>query len=494
MLVNNKKKLPLVEALKEYSDKKPAYFCIPGHRFGRGISGELVTKDDKGILKYDLTEVTGLDDLHQPSGVISEAQELMAQLFHAQKSFFLVNGTTCGNEAMILNTAKEGDKIIVPRNAHKSILSGLVLSGATPVYVDPQWIEEWNIWGGVLPAEIERLIKEQPDIKGVVMASPSYYGVVSQLKKISKICQENNCLLLVDEAHGAHLYFSDELPSGAIECGADVCVQSLHKTVGSLTQSSVLHVASDDIDIPQLQSNLQILQSSSPSYLLMASLDAARYELGQNGRTMGDKALELARFAREQIANIEKIDCLGKEQFSEEKTKNYAIADFDPTKLVITASKLGLSGFELKEILVEKYNIEVELADAHNILAIVTFANIKEEMEQLIAALQAISTACTKTSAKKACIAMPPLPEMRLTPRKAHFSEKTTISWNDCVGAVAGEAIIPYPPGIPVVYPGEVISQEVWDFVERYREMNCHFHGVMDESLQTIAIIKENVN
>lgn len=488
-----KARMPLVEALREYSHKAPAYFCIPGHRFGRGISSELTAENGNDFLRFDVTEVTSLDDLHQPSGVIKEAQGLMAQLFRVRKSFFLVNGTTCGNEAMVLSTVREGDKIIVPRNMHKSVLSGLVLSGATPVYVCPEWIPNWNIWGGCTPIKVQELIAEQPDIKGVLMVSPSYYGIVDNVAEISRICHEAGLLCMVDEAHGAHLYFSEELPTGAIAAGADMCVQSFHKVAGALTQASVIHIATDNVDDKLLQTNLQMLQTSSPSYLLMASLDTARYELAEHGKQMDEDALALTEYARTELGKIRGINCLSKEIVG-----RYEVSDLDLTKLVITAADIGLSGFELKEILINDYNVEVELADHNNILAVLTFANTKEEVIRLVEALTDIAKSRAKQGdnelvkgALAGAIGMPPLPTMKLTPREAHFSAKRKIAWHDAIGKVAGEAIIPYPPGIPVVYPGEVISQDVWDYIEQFRKANCHFHGALDkEAKDEINIVE----
>jgi len=482
--LGNQDKMPLVEALRDYSERQPAYFCVPGHRFGRGISRELTHGRDKAFLRFDLTEGTGLDDLHQPSGVIKEAQELMAQLFGVRQSFFLVNGSTCGNEAMVLSSVSAGDKIIVPRNVHKSVLSGLILSGATPVYIMPEWLDKWNIWGGLSPIKIRDLLSQQPDIKGVLMVSPSYYGIVDNVEQISRICHELGRLCMVDEAHGAHLYFSDKLPKGALEQGADMCVQSFHKVTGSLTQSSVLHVKSNKIDEVVLAENLQMLQTSSPSYLLMASLDAARYELASEGLQMCDEALELSNYARSEIDKIIGIDCLSREIVGQ-----YSIDDIDLTKLVITAMDIGLSGFELKDILIKDYNVEVELADHHNVLAVLTFANTKAEVSRLVSALADIAKSRAKVG-YHTVMQILPLPKMQLTPREAHFAKKERISWQKAVGEVAGEAIIPYPPGIPVVYQGEVINQEIWDYVERYRKIGCHFHGISDEKLTTIKIIK----
>ena len=489
--MNVQDKMPLVAALKEYSQKEPAYFCIPGHRFGRGVSKQWVSNGAHELLRFDLTEATGLDDLHQPSGVIKEAQELMAQLFHARKSFFLVNGTTCGNEAMIINSLKTGDKIIVPRNVHKSVLAGLILSGAVPIFITPEWIPKWGIWGALSPDKIRAMLSQQPDIKAVLTVTPSYYGIVDKLPQISRICQEFGCLLLVDEAHGAHFYFSEALPEGALASGADMCTQSFHKVTGSLTQSSVLHVASKQIDVDFLRNNLQMFQSSSPSYLLMASLDAARYELAQHGNEMSSEALSLAEEARVAIAKIEGIRCLGREVVG-----HYEVADVDMTKLVVSATDIGISGFELKAMLMREYGVELELADHNNVLLVLTFANTKDEVRRLVKALTKIAQSSDKVKGTidDDKVMMPPLPVMKVTPRDAHFSKKKVIRWADAYGEVAAEAIIPYPPGIPIVYKGELINQEIWNYVNEFKLVGCHFHGVADETLETFAVIDSTIN
>ncbi len=267
-------RMPLVEALQQFREEAPAYFRIPGHRFERGLDETLNEKSS--LAAYDLSEAEGLDDLHHAEGVIAEAQKLAAETWKAKKTFFLVNGTTCGNEAMVLSSVKEGEKIIVPRNVHKSVLMGLILSGATPVYVMPEYSTKWQMWGGVTPETIEKAFAETPDAKAVLLVSPTYYGLCSDLQAIAEICHCHNAALLVDEAHGSHLYFSEQLPLGALESGADACAQSIHKTAGSFTQSSFLSLGSGRLDEARVAANLQMVQSTSPSYLLMASLDAAR--------------------------------------------------------------------------------------------------------------------------------------------------------------------------------------------------------------------------
>lgn len=496
----NQNKMPLLDAVERLIDTNPAYFRIPGHRMERGISSRWAEKTGSRIFAYDVTETPFTDDLHAPEGAIRKAQELMSGLYGADESFFLVNGTTCGNEAMIMSAAFEGDEIMVARNAHKSAMMGLILSGAKPVYVMPDIIEDWGIQGAVKPESVSKLFKEHPNCGALFLVSPTYYGICSDLKKIADICHENNALLLVDEAHGGHLYFDNPIDSkcGALECGADVCVQSLHKVAGALTQASVLHVKNNGIRsdaLLRIRENLHLVQSTSPSYLLMISLDCARYELAMRGGEMYKKAKELAEYARAKINKIEGFECMERE-------------DADKTRLIISARVLGISGFMLDELLFEKYGVNMELSDHENTLAIVTYANEKEELERLICACEDIAEKHKKTYAKdnknvygmcvkgtyvidEKRISVPPLSKQCFLPREAYFSKKQKIKWNDAVGKVSGQIIAPYPPGIPAVYPGELISREVWEYVEYFRQNGRHIHGAdRNGKLEYVEIIE----
>ena len=353
-------RMPLVEALQQFREEAPAYFRIPGHRFERGLDETL---NGASLAAYDLSEAEGLDDLHHAEGVIAEAQKLAAETWKAKKTFFLVNGTTCGNEAMVLSSVKEGEKIIVPRNVHKSVLMGLILSGATPVYVMPEYSTKWQMWGGVTPETIEKAFAETPDAKAVLLVSPTYYGLCSDLQAIAEICHCHNAALLVDEAHGSHLYFSEQLPLGALESGADACAQSIHKTAGSFTQSSFLSLGSGRLDEARVAANLQMVQSTSPSYLLMASLDAARRGMALHGKERMERALELGQRARQELAKIKGIEVLGTEMEG-----TCGVWKIDLTRLVFSARELGISGYDLQVRLYEEYRVSTELADEENVV------------------------------------------------------------------------------------------------------------------------------
>ena len=486
----NQNQTPLLDAIVDYTRERPTYFKIPGHRYEKGISPRWRQWTGDGIFQFDLTEAEGLDDLHCPEGVIKEAQELAAEIFHAKATYFLVNGTTCGNEAMVLTCAGEKEKIMVPRNAHKSVLMGLILSGADPVYLMPRFDEKTGLCGSIMPEDVEEGFKKHPDCKGVFLVSPTYYGVCSNIRKISEICHKNNAILMVDEAHGGHLYFgkksmgTDKLPQGAILQGADICAQSMHKVTGSLTQSSLLHVGSDRIDRGRLEANLHMVQSTSPSYLLMTSLDAARYELAMHGPQMLSRALELAENARSRINRIKGMHCYGKEIINEN------IYDLDTTRLVISASDLGITGFELADRLYEEYRVGLELADEKNVVAVVTYANEREDIQNLVDALEKIAQNTIQSQENIKNFSMPSVPESVLSPRQAYFAPKKRISWENAKGKITGEALIPYPPGIPLVNPGEIITDDICEYMEYYRREKLHFHGPSDKKLDTIQIIE----
>lgn len=473
---------PLLDALVTFSKKEPAYFRIPAHRFERGIHEAFRQAAGEKLFRLDLSEAEGLDDLHQPEGAIKEAQMLAAQLWNAKETFFLVNGTTCGNEAMVLGTVNPGERVLIPRNAHKSILMGLILSGADPCYVYPQYEKEWNLWTGVRPEDV-RIALRQNQCKAAFLVNPTYYGICSDIQTIGDICHAHDTLLCVDEAHGSHLYFSDDLPDGALAQGADLCAQSIHKTAGSMTQSSMLQIGSDRVSKGRIVRALQMVQSTSPSYVLMASLDAARAEMAAHGQEHMRHALLLAQMAREQISEIPGIQVL-------EKGMLRWAYDLDLTRLVFSARELGIGGYELQRMLYEQAGVSTELADEENVVCVITYANTVQDVERLVEALKRIAdgrkqhkTPLTQTSY---VMLQPP---KRMNPREAFFAQKTAVDWNSAIGKIAGEMVVPYPPGIPLLYPGEEITPELWQQIEEYRRKGLSIHGPEDVKLNTINII-----
>ena len=480
-------RMPLYEAVMAYNKRRPAFFRIPGHRYERGINPVWREQVGDEIFRFDLTETTLTDDLHHASGPILEAQQLAAELWGADYSHFLVNGSTCGNQVMVVTASHGGAKIAIPRNAHKSVLMGLIIGGGQPVYIMPQIETQWGLHGGITPQQVEEMFRQNPDCKGVLVVSPTYYGITSDLEGIAKVCHAHDAILMVDEAHGAHCYFSDKLPRGAIEQGADMAVQSIHKVTGSLTQSSMIHIKSDRVRKSLLEANLMLVQSTSPSYLLMTSLDCARQHMAMEGAKMIDRAVELSDDARERIRRIPGLACAGKELIG-----RAGIHDLDTTRLILSAADIGITGFGLKKLLFDDYDIEVELPDYRNVVAIVTYANVREEIDKLVEALEDISRRFAPQGAPlPPGEKLPPQPEYVLSPRAAYFNERERVPWVECRGRIVAEMIAPYPPGIPVIYQGERMSAEVWDYIEAFRQRNGHIHGPSDPTLSTLLVIRE---
>lgn len=471
-------KTPLIDALKNFDKISPAYFCIPSHHRGKGASSSFTEVFGKTVLKYDLTETPLTDDLHEADGAIKEAESLASELFGSDRTFFLVNGTTCANEAMIISSVCEGEKILVARNCHKSVLMGLIISGASPVYIEPEISGVFSTFGSISPEKVELAFKNHPDIKAFILTSPTYYGIGSDLQKIADICHSHGVLLLVDEAHGSHFAFSDKLPKTALSCGADMVSQSTHKTLNSMTQSSMLHVKGSLVDISKVDAALKIVQSTSPSYILMASLDAARQNAALNGRTAVCRMLDIASYIRSALSSIDGVSC-------PENVDGNEVFSFDKTRIVFSVK--GISGFYLSEILFEKYNICCEMADNYNVVSIIGSSDSYEDADRLINAVKEI--AATVNSGKIKEFSLPPMPPMAMTPRKAFFAKSTRTNFKDSVGKVSAEMIAPYPPGIPVIYPGEVITEEIYEFISEAIKDGRHIHGFSDKSMETIKII-----
>ncbi len=475
IIMNTKKNsLPLAKALDEFIAREPAYFCTPGHRFENGISNELKARFGNYIFRYDLTETYGLDDLHEAEEAIKDAQELTARLYGVEHSRFLVNGTTCGNEALILAVCRQNDEIIISRNCHQSVISGLILSGARPVYIEPVYDEIFGICAEISIDAISNAISLHPNAKAVFITSPTYYGRLSDIKSIAMICHKNNIPLLVDEAHGSHLYFSDKLPGGALKNGADGVVMSFHKTIGSMTQSSVLHINSRLLDIKHIDSALKMLMSSSPSYILMTSLDAARLQMESKGRKLIEKAVELSNRLRMEV----------------KQTKGFRLyegeAGFtDITRVVFSAAELGISGYNLSDILFENYNICLEMADMSNVVAIVTFGNSENDIESLTAAIRDISNK-SRYCKEDLLLSKPDknfkhfletVPECTISPREAYFAEKEIVSLENACGRISAQSIAPYPPGIPIINPGEMIKSDTIEILKYCKENNIRIHS-----------------
>jgi len=483
----NQNETPLFDALKEYVDRDTLPFHVPGHKKGVGIDKEFKNFIGENPFKIDVTVFKLVDSLHHPTGPIKKAQELVADAYESHASFFSIHGTSGAIQAMILAVVNDGDKIIVPRNVHKSVTSGIILSGAVPVFMEPEIDKKLGIAHGVTPETVEKTLKENPDAKAVLIINPTYYGVATDIKKIADIVHSYDIPLIVDEAHGPHLAFSEKLPMSALKAGADICAQSTHKIIGSLTQGSLLHVKSKYVNPKRVQQILNLMQTTSPSYIIMASLDCARRQIALEGKDLLQKTIELCKYTRDEINKIPGFYCFGEEVLG--KPGSYS---FDPTKLTISSRELGITGFELDMILADKYHIQMELSDFYNVLAVGSFGDTKEGMDRLLSALKEISNDYYgKKEPVQDFLDIPAIPTKILNPREAFYSDKISIPLNESIGKISGEFLLAYPPGIPVLCPGEEITQEVVDYVHDLKRANLYVQGTEDLTVENIKIVNK---
>jgi arginine decarboxylase len=481
---------PLVEALMAYAQKDMAAFHTPGHKQGRGAPADLVAVCGEQALRIDLCELPEVDALYNASGVLKEAQELAAAAYGADTSFFLVNGSTTGNIVMVMSVCDPGDSIIVPRNAHKSVLSALILSGARPVYMRPPYDADLGVSGAVTPAEVERALEENPRAKAVFIVSPTYFGGAADTARIAALCRARGVPLLVDEAHGPHLHFHPDLPASALSAGADMVVQSTHKIISGMTQASLLHIKGPRIDRARARKTLELIQSTSPSYVLMASLDAARRQMALSGEELLGRTIDLAEEGRRMLSAIPGVRVLGRERCGRAD-----LFDLDVTKLTINVTGLGMTGFEAKRRLNEEHNIQAEMATLHNVLLIVTIGNTRDDLERTERAFLALCEGSIRRGTfgepPKAAGLSPPaaLPRVRLSPREAFFAEHARVPFEQAAGRTSAELVAPYPPGVPILAPGEVISAEAIDYLRAVERMGGMINGPEDARLQTIKIV-----
>lgn len=453
-------KAPIVEAFKRYHQNPSIQFHIPGHNKGGAILDEFKDLIGSRAVFLDTTDdFNNLGTLHPATGAIKEAQELAAQAFGADKTYFLLNGSTIGNIAIALTLTHEKQKIIVGRNCHRSAVTGIILSGAEPLWVIPEKFDDWGLWGHTSPEQVEKLLSENPDVPMVWVTSPTYEGVVSDIEAISKICKKYGTILAVDEAHGCLWGFNEELPSPAMELGADVVVQSLHKTGGSFSQSSMLHVAKGaNIDTTELEANLKLLHSTSPSYTLLASLDAARaYLQSAKGRRGIRTAISNAKYIRRRLS-----------KFSDVKILSCEGLNTDPTKIFLKIN--GLSGRSLEKILEIEYHLEVESAADEGILILSNIGHAKRDAIYFCECIESIVKSNYRGISYLENPKMMPLciPKMAMTPRIAHFKKSERVLVKDSIGRISEELVAECPPGISVLVPGEVIEEKHLPYLLKY--------------------------
>ena len=510
---------PISKAMEAYAGDGALAFHTPGHKQGLGAHPLLRRLITEAGLRQEVSLMEELDDLHEPAGCIKEAQELAADLWGAKESLFVINGTTGAIQAMLVGTLSPGDKVLVPRNAHRSIIGGIILAGAVPIYIQPEIDNRLGIAMGLSVATVQKAIKEHPEAKALVAVYPTYYGFCCDLQRIGELVHEANMLLLVDEAHGAHLRFGKDLPKQAIELGADVAAQSTHKLLGSMTQTSMLHIGSNRVEAERIRQAASLLQSTSPNQLLLASLDIARLQMAQEGTQRVNRAVELAQWLRKKINAIPGLYCPGKEIWagqeagqlmagSEDLSDVGAVA-LDWAKVTVNLAGLDISGQEAELLLRHQWKVQCELSDPENLLFIISMADTQREADRLLQVLQelAVKHLATKTANKddsgiaelQGCkqadnlchMAEMPVAVPRMNPREAFFAPIRTVALEKAIGCICGETIAFYPPGIPVLCPGEEITEALVEYIRFYQAKGMRLSGAADSRLETIRVCQK---
>jgi len=475
----NQDKTPLLDAMEAYANREVTAFDVPGHKRGKGVP-ILNQYFGEKLMKLDTNSLPALDNVGNPTGVIKEAQDLLADAYGADAAFFMANGSTSAIQAMLMSVLNPGDKILLPKNIHKSALNGLILCGGIPVYMRPEICVKEGLTKNVSIDEVRFQLDKHPDAKAVFVLNPTYFGHTSDLMAISKLCHERNVLLLADEAHGACFAFHDKLPDSAMSCNADISCISVHKTGGALTQASVMVVKKERVDLNRIRQVVNMLISTSVSYLLLGSLDGARYNLVKNGYSQLSNAIELSQEAKNLLNQIPGLSTVDEKKF------------FDPSKLIINVSGLSLTGFGVYELLWKEYAIQLELCETNHVLAIISLGDDRQGILKLVAAMTEIAGKHPGTG-RNGRLPFGPLLQkivVEMSPRDAYFSDKELISLKNAVGRIAGESIMAYPPGIPIISPGELITCEVINVLKDLKSKDAFIVDNADADLNKILVVK----
>ncbi len=476
----------LLNQLLKLDNEKIVSFHVPGHKNGTIFKRFSYKNFENSLTNIDTTEIPGTDNLHHAKGVIKKAQERASNLLGSEETFFLVNGSTSGIYSMIMASTQPGDKVIIGRNCHASVVNGIILADSIPLYLTPQIDEIQGIALDISSNELEKMLIQHPDTKAVVITYPTYHGIACNLKKIADIVHKYDKILLVDEAHGAHFGLSDHLPMSALECGADIVVQSTHKTLPSFTQSSMLHIQGNRVDREKLKFMLRLHQSSSPSYVLLSSLDMAMEIYQSHGKELMKELLENVDDFKLKLKQQEGIFLLDKESIKKED--DYSL---DLTRLWISLHQLGLTGVQLEEELRKTYAIQMELSNLYGVLGVSTIANEKKDFFQLANALEQIAFKNKgKKATKQYTSFIGEIPKAILTPKEALYKEKKLVGLKEAIGMICGTTVIPYPPGIPILMPGEVINRETVQYIKTIIEAGMEIIGLQDDTNLLIEVIK----
>ncbi len=485
--INPQNQTPLLDALRHCAQRPNTPFYAPGHKRGQGIPAQLSDLLGTEVFRADLPELVELDNLFAPQGPIQAAQELAAQAFGAEQTWFLANGSTSGVIAAILATCNPGDRIILPRNVHQSAISGLILSGAIPVFVEPEYDPVLDLVHSITPTGVSAALVQYPDAKAVLMVYPTYYGVCGDVQAIAQLAHAHSIPLLVDEAHGPHFAFHPDLPTPALVAGADLAVQSIHKVLSAMTQAAMLHVQGERVDRDRLTKALQLVQSTSPNYLLLASLDAARQQMATQGHDLMTRTLQLADLARTEISQIPGLSVLQPEQAG-----SLGFIELDRTRLTVTVSGLGLTGFEADEILNGEFGVTAELPSLQHLTFIISLGNTEADIQQLVLAFESLVERHHGSLPKNIVGAngRSPLPDVVMSPRDAWFAPTATVPIAQAVNRISAELVCPYPPGIPVLVPGEAIAPESIDYLQQVLGAGGFITGCADPSLETLKVVR----
>ncbi len=480
----NQNRAPIYEALQTFRQMRVVPFDVPGPKRGRG-NPELTAFLGQQCVSIDVNSMKPLDNLCHPISVIRQAEELAADAFGAAQAFLMVGGTTSSVQSMVLSTCKRGDKIILPRNVHRSVINALVLCGAIPVYVNPEVDHRLGISLGMKRDQVKKAIDEHPDAVAVLVNNPTYYGICSDIRAIVQMAHDAGMYCLADEAHGTHFYFGEDMPVSAMEAGADMSAVSMHKSGGSLTQSSLL-LAGPAIPEGHIRKIINLTQTTSGSYLLMSSLDISRRNLVLRGKDVFRQVIAMADYAREEINAIGGYYAFGRELINRD-----SIFDFDPTKLSVHTRDIGLAGIEVYDLLRDEYDIQIEFGDIGNILAYLSIGDRPQELERLVSALAEIRRRY-QTDASGLMNQEYIDPEVVTSPQAAFYADKKSVPLDQSVGCVCSEFVMCYPPGIPILAPGERITSDILAYIRYAKAKGCSMTGTEDPEIEYINILQED--
>lgn len=473
---------PIYEALEKFKKMRVVPFDVPGHKRGRG-NPELAALLGEKCVNMDVNSMKPLDNLCHPISVIRDAEILAAEAFGAAHAFLMVGGTTSAVQSMVLSVVKSGEKIILPRNVHRSVMGAIVLCGAVPVYVNPECDPKLGIPLGMSVSAVERAIKANPDAKAILVNNPTYYGICSDLRSIVKIAHEHNMLCLADEAHGTHFYFGENLPVSAMAAGADMAAVSMHKSGGSLTQSSLL-LAGPSMSEGHIRQIINLTQTTSGSYLLLSSLDISRRNLALRGKEAFAGVVSLAEYARSEINDIG-----GYYAYSKELINGDSIFDFDTTKLSVHTLDIGLAGIEVYDLLRDEYDIQIEFGDLGNILAYISIGDRLRDIERLVGAIAEVKRRFGKS--KAGLMTQEYIePELAVSPQAAFYADKESLPIEETEGRICSEFVMCYPPGIPILAPGERITRRILDYISYAKEKGCSMTGPEDAAIERLNVLK----